>query len=65
MSLYHIEFEDEPYFVEADNILTAIIYWRNAMRSELELDDDDEPDKIHHVDDKPVIRLGSFKWNSF
>lgn len=57
MKLYHIQFDGQSWWVEADSIGSASEKWLAHVRSEPDnADFSDEPDSVHRVHDEPVIR---------
>jgi hypothetical protein len=64
MSLYHIQFDNQPYWVEAENYGKAITAWRQhvAVLWGTDYDGTEEPQSVALIHDEPVIReqlLGS------
>lgn len=59
--LYHIEYYNESFYVEAENLGDAIGAWRAHLSKEWgdNFDGREEPDSIHRVHDEPVIRAES------
>lgn len=58
MKLYHIQFDDQPYFVEAESLGQAVAAWRAhvAVLWGSDYDGDEEPESIALVHDEPVVR---------
>jgi hypothetical protein len=55
--LYHIIYESEPRFVEADSLADAVYTWREHLKQEGDRDGTQDPDSIVKLSDDPVIRM--------
>ena len=57
MNLYHVQFDGESRWVEAESMGECVKKWLACVRSEPDnADFEGEPDSVHLVSDEPVIR---------
>jgi hypothetical protein len=57
MRLYHVQYDDESYFIESESFGNCVKVWQAFMRN---ADDNaafnDEPESVHMIHDGPVLR---------
>lgn len=59
MSLYHIQYDGEPYYVEAPGFGEAVEVFKAHLKEiDNEIDGRNEPDSVALLSEEPVIRLG-------
>lgn len=58
MKLYHIQFDGESYWVEAERFADAVTLWKSHIKVLWgeDFDATEEPESVHLVHDNPVIR---------
>lgn len=58
MKLYHVQFDSQSYWIEAENFGTAVALWGRHVAKDWgpEYEGTEEPDSVHLVHDGPVIR---------
>lgn len=57
MNLYRVEYDYQPYFVEAPSFSKAIEIWEaHAKSKEIMVNEDQEPELVALIHDEPVIR---------
>jgi len=63
MNLYHIQYDNQSYWVEAAKLAEAVEVWKLHVKRLWgdEYDDTEEPESIALVNDEPVIRAEDFE----
>lgn len=57
MSLYHVHYDGEPYYIEAPSFSLAVEVFKAKMKAEDNvIDGQEEPDSVHLLSEDPVIR---------
>lgn len=59
--LYHIDYAGDEEFVEAESLTDALAIWKQKLADDLgpnDYDDEEEPDSITLVSQRPVLRRG-------
>ncbi len=58
MRIYHIQYDGESYFVEAESLPKAVEVWKFHVKTLWgdDWDGTEEPESIHHIHDGPVLR---------
>lgn len=58
MRLYHVQFDGQSYWIEAESFGDAVFKWKRhvAVLWGTDYDGSEEPESVHLVHDEPVIR---------
>jgi len=58
MKLYHVQYDGQSFWIEAESFAKAVEKWHVHCREQDGQDYDDslEPESVHLVHDEPVIR---------
>ena len=61
MNLYHIQYDGQPFYVEAPSLGAAVLAWRDHVKAEWGSDYDgtEEPESIALIHHQPVIRAAA------
>ena len=59
MKLYHVQFDGQSYWIEADSFANAVLVWKDHVRQVWGVDYDgtEEPESVHLVHDEPVLKM--------
>jgi hypothetical protein len=58
MNLYHVQYDSQSFWVEAETFGQAVDLWKAHVKVLWDQDymDTDQPESVHLVHDEPVIR---------
>lgn len=58
MNLYHVQYDGQSFWVEAESFGRAVELWTVHVKVSWDTDymDTDQPESVHLVHDEPVIR---------
>ena len=61
MNLYHVQYDDQPYYVEAPSFAAAIVAWRTHVADEWgdDFEGTEEPESVAVIHDRAVIRASA------